>query len=201
MCGGVVAALRGPRRHAWQSDLPNATNRGFIQDALERAAKDIRKDEEIGIDPSIDRDTQGVPGSPNIVATIFEKIGRADVFVADVSFITPPGYGGGRPPPSPNVLIELGYAAHCHGWNRIRCVFNAATGRVEDLPFDIRQHSITGYSLAEGQEKSETRKALVAQPRDKITDSQVTAAIYPVAGRGVASRIAPTTPATRPGRA
>ncbi|HEY1376485.1 MAG TPA: hypothetical protein VGF55_06805 [Gemmataceae bacterium] len=29
--------------YSWQSDLPNATNRGFIQDALERAARDIRK--------------------------------------------------------------------------------------------------------------------------------------------------------------
>lgn len=153
--------------YSWQSDLPNPTNRGFIQDALERAAKEIRKDEEIGIDPSIDRDTQGVPGSPNIVATIFEKIGRADVFVADVSFITPPGYGG-RPMPNPNVLIELGYAANRHGWNRILCVFNAATGRVEDLPFDIRQHTITGYSLTEGQEKADVRKTLVAQLRDKI---------------------------------
>src|SRR5205085_1155266 len=51
----------------------------------------------------------------------------------DVSFIAPPGYGG-RPTPNPNVLIELGYAAHRHGWNGILCVFNAATGRVEDLP-------------------------------------------------------------------
>ncbi len=153
--------------YSWQSDLPNTTNRGFIQDALERAAKEIRKDEEFGVDPSIDRDIVGVPGSPNIVAAIFEKIGRADVFVADVSFITPLVYDG-RPTPNPNVLIELGYAANRHGWNRILCVFNAATGRVEDLPFDIRQHSITCYSLTEGHDKSEARKMLVAQLRDKI---------------------------------
>jgi len=28
--------------YSWQSDLPNATNRGFIQEALERAARNIR---------------------------------------------------------------------------------------------------------------------------------------------------------------
>jgi hypothetical protein len=89
------------------------------------------------------------------------------VFVADVSFITPLGYEG-RPTPNPNVLIELGYAANRHGWNRILCVFNSATGRVEDLPFDIRQHSITGYSLTDGQDKAEVRKILVGQLRNKI---------------------------------
>jgi hypothetical protein len=157
--------------YSWQSDLPIATNRGFIQEALERAAKDIRSDEEIGIDPSIDRDTQGVPGSPNIVATIFEKIGRADVFVADVSFITPPDHARKRERkriPNPNVLIELGYAAHNHGWGRILCVFNTAFGRVEDLPFDIRQHSITCYSLAKRQAKADVRRVLVAHLRNKI---------------------------------
>src|ERR1043165_3134248 len=34
-----------------------------------------------------DRDTSGVPGSPDIAATIFDKIKAADIFVGDVSFI------------------------------------------------------------------------------------------------------------------
>ena len=36
--------------YSWQSDLPNSTNRGFIQDALEKAAKAIERDDTIGLE-------------------------------------------------------------------------------------------------------------------------------------------------------
>src|SRR5437016_4475569 len=94
--------------YSWQSDLPNATNRTFIQKALEKAAASIAADESIEIEPVVDRDTQGVPGAPDIASTIFAKITAADIFVADVSITTRPKTG--RPTPNPNVLIELGYA-------------------------------------------------------------------------------------------
>lgn len=42
--------------YIWQSDLPNSPNRGFIQRALEDAAKVIRTDT-LDIEPLIDRDT------------------------------------------------------------------------------------------------------------------------------------------------
>src|SRR5687768_9999122 len=110
--------------YSWQSDLPNATNRGFIQTALEGAAKAIRRDESVEIEPVIDRDTSGVPGSPDIASTIFGKIERAKVFVCDVSIINqkavylkdsdgvlePDPDRAPRPTPNPNVLLELGYA-------------------------------------------------------------------------------------------
>jgi len=77
--------------YSWQSDLPNNTNRGFIQDALEKAVKELKKDETIEpavrADLIIDHDTAGVPGSPDISATILAKIDAADVFVADLSII------------------------------------------------------------------------------------------------------------------
>jgi hypothetical protein len=63
--------------YSWQSDLPNRTNRGFIQDALERVAEDVRSDDALAIEPVVDRDTAGVPGSPAISDTILQKIGRA----------------------------------------------------------------------------------------------------------------------------
>jgi hypothetical protein len=87
---------------SWQSDLPNSTNRGLILEALERAAKRIQTDGSVAVEPVVDRDTQNVPGSPDIVHTIFEKIEKAAAFVADVSIINP---GVGRPTPNPNVLI------------------------------------------------------------------------------------------------
>lgn len=40
--------------YSWQADLPNNTNRGFIQGALEQAANAIAAD--LAIEPVIERD-------------------------------------------------------------------------------------------------------------------------------------------------
>ena len=143
--------------YSWQSDLPNTTNRGFIEESLERAFKQLKADEELQLDPCIDRDTSGVPGSPDIAATIFEKIKAADIFVGDVTFIDE---GDQRRTPNPNVLIELGFAASCLGWDRVICVFNEAFGELRDLPFDLRQRRIVSYELAESVEKGAVRQML-----------------------------------------
>jgi hypothetical protein len=153
--------------YSWQSDLPNSTNRGFLENCLERAIKLIGTAAELNLDPALDRDTRGVPGAPDIAETIFAKIEAADVFVADVSFVTPAG--SSRPSPNPNVLIELGYAAKALGWERIICVFNKAYGRIEDLPFDIRKRLVRVYELVEGQEKAVARPALVSALATDIT--------------------------------
>lgn len=153
--------------YSWQSDLPNSVNRSFIEDCLQRALKGLRADEELKLDPCLDRDTSGVPGSPDIAATIFEKIKTADIFVGDVSIINREATG--RRTPNPNVLVELGYAACCRGWDRVICVFNQATGSINDLPFDIRQRRVRTYELAEGQDKADQRKALVSVLKDDIT--------------------------------
>ena len=118
--------------YSWQSDLPNSTNRGFIQRALESAAAVIAGDDTVALEPVVDRDTEGVAGSPDIAATIFAKIAAADVVVVDVSVINKAS--GGRPTPNPNVLIELGYALRALGYERIILVFNRAYGAIEDLP-------------------------------------------------------------------
>jgi hypothetical protein len=133
--------------YSWQSDLPNATNRAFIQQALENAGKAIGADKTIEVEPVIDRDTQGVAGAPDIAKTIFEKIKAADVFVADVSIIG--GRRKGRPTSHPNVLIELGYALHALGDERVLLVFNAAYGKVEQLPFDLKMRRVIPYNMPE----------------------------------------------------
>ena len=48
--------------YSWQSDLPNATNRGLIQAALEVATSLVAKDDSIDVEPVVDRDTSGVSG-------------------------------------------------------------------------------------------------------------------------------------------
>lgn len=131
--------------YSWQSDLPNPTNRGFIQQALEKAVTTIADDHTVEVEPVVDRDTEGVAGSPDIASTIFAKITASDVFVADVSIISNPKEG--RPTPNPNVLIELGYALRGLGHERIILVFNRSFGKIEDLPFDLRMRRLVVYDM------------------------------------------------------
>lgn len=133
--------------YSWQRDLSNKTNRGLIGDALELAVKAIHRDPEIEIEPVIDRDVAGTPGSPDIAHTIFAKIKEAEVFVGDVSIIN--SRAGGRPTPNPNVLFELGYAIGVLGPERIIMVLNAAYGAPELLPFDLRQRIAVVYTMPE----------------------------------------------------
>lgn len=153
--------------YSWQSDLPNATNRSFIQQALENTAKVIAQDRMVGVEPVIDRDTQGVAGAPDIAKTIFGKILAADVFVADVSIIA--GCREGRPTPNPNVLIELGYALHALSDERVILVLNKAHGGVEQLPFDLKMRRVIPYHMPEvSDDRAPERKALEGRLRQAI---------------------------------
>jgi hypothetical protein len=106
----------------------------------------------------IDKDTAGVPGSPDIAATIFDKIAKADLFVADVSII---GGTKRRRTPNPNVLVEVGYAVHALGWERVILVFNEAFGTIEELPFDLRPKRIATYNVPDVDgEKAANRRDL-----------------------------------------
>jgi hypothetical protein len=147
--------------YSWQSDHPNVTNRGFIERALEGAVKTIRNDNSIHVEPVLDRDTAGVPGSPEISGTIFSKISQAQVFVCDVSIINQQQEG--RPTPNPNVLVELGYALNALGFEHIIMVLNDAFGGPELLPFDLRMRRITRYTMPnELTERAPERKRLEA---------------------------------------
>lgn len=145
--------------YSWQSDLPNPTNRGFIGQALENAAKAIRNDDSIQVEPVVDRDTAGVPGAPDIASTILAKIEQAQVFICDVSIINQGTRS--RPTPNPNVLIELGYAMKALGAERIIMVMNSAFGSPELLPFDLRMRRVITYDMpAESGERASERRRL-----------------------------------------
>jgi hypothetical protein len=122
--------------YSWQSDRPTKTNQNLIQEAIEMAIKRIDSDDGISVEPVLDRDTQDKPGSPAIAQTILEKIDQCDLFLCDVTLITP--RDAQRPAPNPNVLIELGYAAAQVGWERIICVMNVEFGGPSKLPFDLK---------------------------------------------------------------
>ena len=105
--------------------------------------------------------TIGEKGSKNIVDVIFDRISKCSLYICDVSItlfqpeiIISPEKGpykdfnvkmqkkqGGRLSPNPNVLIELGYAmCTLNDWEKIILLFDKDEYKVEDLPFDIRQH-------------------------------------------------------------
>ena len=149
--------------YSWQSDLPNSTNRGFIEDCLHKAIKALGKDDELLVIPNLDRDTAGTAGAKDIADTIFAKINECRVFVADVSIVNMKvDSDPSRVFPNPNVLLELGYAAKTITWDNVLCVLNLAFGKVEDLPFDLRKRTIITYTAIEGEEKTEVRKALAS---------------------------------------
>jgi hypothetical protein len=148
--------------YSWQSDLPNATNRSFIEQALKNVANRITADDAVDVEPVIDRDTQGVAGAPDIAKTIFQKIASADVVVADVSIIGE--CRTGRPTPNPNVLIELGYALRAVGDERVILVFNTAYGEFEQLPFDLKMRRALPYYMPQSTtDRATERKGLEAK--------------------------------------
>ncbi len=131
--------------YSWQSDLPNNNNRSFIEECIKKAIKNLSKNDTFTVELNIERDTKNTVGTPDIVETIFKKIDRAQVFIADISIINS-DYSG-KKTPNPNVLIELGYAAKTLGWEKIICFYNTAYGKIEDLPFDLRQRRLVTYDL------------------------------------------------------
>lgn len=154
--------------YSWQSDLPNKTNRGLVEAALTKACKELSADLELAI--RVDADIQGESGSPDIAATILDKIEKATVVVADVSIVgVAPIFAGGaednRPMPNPNVMYELGYARHALGSKRVIMLCNVGYARIEDLPFDIRGKGVIGYSFKpdEGEKPAGPRNDLAAK--------------------------------------
>ncbi|NND82220.1 MAG: hypothetical protein HKN50_07320 [Gammaproteobacteria bacterium] len=155
--------------YSWQSDLPNGTNRGFIENCLLQAIKDVSSSHIPELEPCVDRDTQGMSGSPDIKSAIFGKIEKCDLFVADVSIVTGDKKQNQRPSPNPNVLIELGYAIQRLGWERIVLVTNECDSTSnEDYPFDIRQHRRLAYSLSPDEPRDESRKILISKLKSQI---------------------------------
>ena len=120
--------------YSWQSDSPGAVNRWFIRDALKAAIEQLGIMGEQAL--RLDHDTKDEPGTLDIPYVIYEKISSSAIMVADVSLVGATSEGKGLP--NPNVMVELGYGAHCLGWERIILVMNAHFGAPEGLPFDLR---------------------------------------------------------------
>lgn len=125
---------------SWQSDLDARVTRDLIRSALDQAIGMLAANLDEADRPSLTSDTQGVAGTPDIVATILRKIDEAAVFAGDVTPIAVSA--SGKACANPKVLIELGYAHRALGENRVLQVavdaFNglAAIYGVEAHSFD-----------------------------------------------------------------
>ena len=143
---------------SWQSDLDKRVTRDLIRDALASAIEDLHA--QLDERHELTSDTQGVPGSPDIVATILAKIDAAAVFVGDV---TPVAISAnGKAVANPNVLIELGYAKKSLGLNRVITVWNTAFdgAEIDRLPFDMRgRRAPMSFHLAPDAKTGELRTA------------------------------------------
>lgn len=119
---------------SWQSDIDNKFNRNFIEDALEKAIKQINEEKHINL--VLDKDTANRTGSPDIVNSILEKIDNATLIVSDVSIIdtltTKSKYIVNS-----NIMFELGYAMSSLSDSRVLMVMNKAFGDEKQLPFDL----------------------------------------------------------------
>lgn len=162
--------------YSWQSDLPNNTNRSFIEDAIKKAIRNVSQDAEVEEAMrdgklAFDKDTQGVSGTPPIVDVILNKISACTIFVPDLTFVTTTQKGRGLP--NPNVLIEYGWALNSVGHACTVPVMNVAFGVPDEksMPFNMRhmRHPIT-YNLPararqprRDAEKTALVKALAAQ--------------------------------------
>jgi len=135
--------------YSWQSDLKFKNNKNLILNSLRKSKKKLEKDgKRIELEINLDRDTKNESGSPSIPEIIFKKISNSDIFICDITIINNSFLNRKlkkRLSPNPNVLIELGYAINLLGWERIICINNLKYNKLEDLPFDIRNHRITTY--------------------------------------------------------
>ena len=120
--------------YSWQSDLPAENTKNFIQKAIKVAIKELNQTLNIDL-LEFDRDTQNVPGTPEIPSTILRKIAEADIFIADLSYVHQKSEKG---IPNPNVLLEYGFALQCLGDARIIGILNGNYGDVSCIPFDLR---------------------------------------------------------------
>lgn len=145
---------------SWQSDRNERETRHLIREALIVALDRLAGNSDIEERLEIDHDTRGLPGTPDIVAAILEKIDAASIFVADITPIAVSDRG--KHVGNPNVLIELGYAKKALGTARVVTVWNTAFTRCrpEDLPFDLRgRRGPITYALNAGASREELGNA------------------------------------------
>lgn len=170
---------------AWQDDLTPKYNRYLIKDALIKAIAQLNRElsvveaerEDDGSESprwseiQYDEATAGVPGWPEIGPTILEKIARCRLFLADISIVNRE-CDCPKPTANANVLLELGYALAARSRKNVLCVVNMASlrsGKLEELPFDIRRSRPITYTCTGDEDKSAALKDLIGKLKTALS--------------------------------
>jgi hypothetical protein len=148
--------------YAWQSDRPGSVNRHLIRKAAEAACKRISEDTSNHWAVRLDSDTKGEAGMCDIPNTILKKIKACDIFLADLTFVSPTEGNPEKLIPNPNVVFELGFAARHHRFGALIGVINEAFGKVERQVFDIKRRASLKYN---------TDTAKTNKDREKIEEN------------------------------
>lgn len=137
--------------YSWMSDRPKEQNFTYIRKALDKDRKRLAK--ELGVKIRVDSDSRGEDGSTSIDESVLKKISECDLFVGDITPISPrfSWKMWMKPTPNPNVLYELGFAVSSLGWNRCIMVWNSKYGNLGRAPFDIRNHSTVVYRIGKSE--------------------------------------------------
>src|SRR5690554_3112996 len=151
---------------SWQSDLNLKSNKNFIEGCIKTAIGEFNKENKLLVDFTLDKDTSGEPGNPEIINTILNKIDNSRMFICDLSIINSDYHG--RKIFNPNVIFELGYAIKSIGWEKIVCIVNQEFGLAEDLPFDIKHRRLIGYNL-NSKDKQNEKKKIVAVIKSNLS--------------------------------
>lgn len=154
--------------YSWQSDLPNSKNRNLIESCLRKAIRLLKDEIKEVSEFSIESDSRNDIGTPDLTESIFSKIEKCDILIADISIINV--QSNYRRTPNPNVLLEVGYASKAISWSNILCLFNSEFGDIELLPFDIRTRKPIVYNTQDGTSESKIvlTKVLKAQIKEII---------------------------------
>ena len=153
--------------YSWQSDLPNYSNRSFIEDCIINSIKSINNDYSLFL--KLDQDTRNVPGTPDIIDTILRKIENSFIYVADVSIIGKI-YKKNKYTANQNVMFELGYALSVLQESNIILICNTDLANTKELPFDIGKKRLITYCLGEKNknDKSCIKKEVVGKIYEAI---------------------------------
>lgn len=158
--------------YSWQSDTDTKFNRNFIEDSLKKSIKEANRRKPYGPFLSLDKDTRGVPGSPDIVTTILQKIDRSVCFVADVTPITEKN---GKKICNPNVMFELGYALSSLSFERIVIICNTSYCKINELPFDLGLRRVIPYNY-DGNTLKEKQKEVKEKLTETLRDAMISIA-------------------------
>ena len=153
--------------YSWQSDTINSINRSFIKSAIEKAIKQINDRENVNL--FLDQDTRDIPGSPDVIRAILDKIDNSLVFIGDVSIVHRSEI---KAFPNPNVMLEVGYAINALGDEKVIMVFNTDSGITNELPFDLglkRQLKYNCPSSITPEDKQDEKQRLTKDFETAIT--------------------------------